>query len=287
MVHHHQQVGGQVHLGQPGAETGVRAQAVRGVPGADMLLAGRLIAVDVEFEGIGKEVIHVVRCRLDDEDPPALGQFVALDLAGVRDVPHRQRDDRVQAHAFHDEPAGDVGGRPGERLSVRVAAGEHGIGFITDLVVELRLRQHVVGDEAELVADVHAGDQRSREHEPQIRLRQELPIVVVHGQQVVGQIPRAPGPLGGCVAMEYPLHHLADQLRPAPHARGLQHELGQSPADVRLEGAVLELVHVVDDVLRVDADRQRRHRGVDQLPAHVHRRAGVSDPPSRNLFPRV
>ena len=249
MVGDQQQVHRHLHLHHPGAETRVRAQAVRGVTAAEMLLARLRVAVDVEFEGVGEEVLHVVGRGCGDVDPHPLRQLVALDHARVHDVADRHRHGRPETQALHDEAASDVGGRSGERLGIRVAVGEHGIGLGPDHVTELRLRQHGVDDEAQLVADVHAGEQGSREHEPQIRLRKELPIIRVDAQQIVGEIPGTPGPLSGGVDALNPIHDLVDQLRPTLHARGLQHEPGHGLGEVRLECPLLEHLQVLDDVL--------------------------------------
>ena len=49
-------------------------------------------------------------------------------------------------------------------------------------------------------------------------------------------------------------HHLSDPLGPPLHPRGPQHELGQVPDDMGLEGPFLELVQIIDEVLGIDTD---------------------------------
>ena len=63
-------------------------------------------------------------------------------------------------------------------------------------------------------------------------------------------------PLGGRVDTLDALQQYSDALRPAPHSRGLEHELGHDIQDVRAERPCLVLDQVVDDVLRINAERQ-------------------------------
>ena len=64
--------------------------------------------------------------------------------------------------------------------------------------------------EAQLTTNVHAGNQRCRKHETQIRFRQKLPITRVQTQQFIRKIPRASGSLGGCMDTLNPEHDLVD-----------------------------------------------------------------------------
>ena len=52
----HQHIDGQLKFHPPGAQTSVRAQPVRRVPGTAVLITRRQIAVDIEFEGVGEDV---------------------------------------------------------------------------------------------------------------------------------------------------------------------------------------------------------------------------------------
>ena len=65
----HQHVDGQLQLHPAGAESGVGAQAVGRIPGAEVLIAGRQVAVDVELEGVREDFLHIMRGGLGNEDP--------------------------------------------------------------------------------------------------------------------------------------------------------------------------------------------------------------------------
>ena len=64
-----------------------------------------------------------------------------------------------------------------------------------------------------------------------------------------------------------------------------QHELRHDTQDVRTERPCLVLDQIVDDVLRINADRQWRDLCVDQLPAHAQRGEHVSNLPGRHMRP--
>ena len=50
-----------------------------------------------------------------------------------------------------------------------------------------------------------------------------------------------------------------------------------------LERSLLELVQIVHDILRIDADRERRHLRVDQPAAHGHGGVDLAYAPSRHV----
>ena len=284
IVRQHQQVGRQVQLHPPGAETLVRTQPVRGVPGAAMLMARRQVAVDVELVGVGKDPAHVMRGGHGDVDPFPHGQLVVLDHARIHHVPNGHRDNRVHAQALHEEAVRhvDVGG--GEVLSFRVALGEQGICFGLDPGVEVGLRRHGVDYEAERIAEVHAGNQGRGKGEQQVGLREKLRVARVQTEVIVHQVPRAIRPLGGGMDVLDPLHQCIQGFRPASHARGVQRESGQELGDVHAEGPFLVDHQVVHEVLGIDADEQWRELGVHHLPAHGRGAVGIPNRQARHVL---
>ena len=268
VVRQHQQVGRQVQLHPPGAETLVRAQPVRGVPGASVFMARRQVAVDVELVGVGKDLAHVMRGGHGDVDPFPHGQLVVLDHARIHHVPNGHGDDRIHAHALHEEAVGNVNVGGGEILSLGVSLGEQGICFGLDSGVEVGLRRHGVDYEAERIAEVHAGNQGRGKGEQQVGLREKLRVARVQAEVIVHQVPRAVRPLGGGMDVLDPLHQCVQGFRPASHARGVQRESGQELGDVHAEGPFLVRHQVVHEVLGIDADEQWGELGVHHLPAH-------------------
>ena len=144
-----------------------------------------------------------------------------------------------------------------EVLAFRIAVFKERVGFILDLAVQFRLRRHGIEREAVGVSKVHAGNQRGRKGETQVRLRDELGIARVQAQQVVSQITGTIGPLGGRVDTLDPFKQRLDGLPPAFHTRGLQHELGQDLQDMRHERPFFVLRQVIKEVLRLDTHKKR------------------------------
>ena len=68
VVRHHEYVDGQLQFHPPGAEAHVRAQPIRRVTLTAMLVARRQVAVDVEREGVGEDVVHEMRGCLGNVD---------------------------------------------------------------------------------------------------------------------------------------------------------------------------------------------------------------------------
>ena len=73
VVRDHQEVDRKLQLHPAEAEAPVGAQPEGRVARAAMFIARRQIAVDVERIGVGEDVAHVMRRRLDDDDAPPQG----------------------------------------------------------------------------------------------------------------------------------------------------------------------------------------------------------------------
>ena len=273
-----------MQLHPPGAETLVRTQPVRGVPGAAMLMARGQVAVDVELPGIRKDLAHVMRGGHGDVDPFAHAQLVVLDHARIHHVPHGHGDDGVHAQALHEEAVRHVDPVGGEVLSLGVALGEQGIRFGLDSGVEVGLGRHGVDYEAERIAEVHAGNQGRGKGEEQVGLREKLRVAGVQAEVIVHEVPREVRPLGGGMDALDPLHQGVQGFRPASHARGVQHESGQELGDVHAEGPFLVGHQVVHEVLGVDAEEQGRELGVHHPPAHGRGAVGVPNRQARHVL---
>ena len=92
------------------------------------------------------------------------------------------------------------------------------------------------------------------------------------------------GTLRGCMNALDPSQQRIHGFRPASHARSFEHELGQHLHNVDEECSFLILRQIVKDILRINADKERRELRVDHLPAHVRRSIGVSDRPIRHVI---
>ena len=182
---------------------------------------------------------------------------------------------------------GNINRGRGEVFGIRVAVSEQGVRLFLNFRVYFRLRHHGVHSEAEGVAKIYAGNQRRRERESQVRLREELRFARVQAQDVVREVSRSVGALGSRMHALYPLQQGVQRFRAAFHARGLQHELGQHLHDVSGERPFLVLRQVVEDVLRLDADEKRGKLRVYHSAAHARRGVGVSNRPFRHVIPRI
>ena len=283
----HQQVEGQVQLRPAEAETGVGTQSVRRIALAHVLVARRLVAVDVEPERVGEHVLHVVRRGVGDADRRADRQFVVLNHARVHHRPHRHRHDRAQAQALHQQAVGDVDVLQRQISLARITLGEQGVGLGLHPVVQMPIAHHPVEGEPELVAHVHARHQHRAHRHAQVRLRQELRIGRVQAQVLVDHIARLPRSLRRRMRFQDALGQLVGHLRPPARDRGAQHELGQQLDQTHVQHPHLVLQHIVDQVLRVGAGQQRRDLRVHQRPQHLLRREHLADPPRRHVRPRV
>ena len=90
------------------------------------------------------------------------------------------------------------------------------------------------------------------------------------------------GSLGGRMDALDSLQQRVHDFRPAFHSWGLQHEFGQGPHDMGVERPFLVGYQIVEDVLRVDADGERRDLRIDHSSAQARCRQGVADRPVRH-----
>ena len=108
----------------------------------------------------------------------------------------------------------------------------------------------------------------------------------MQAQPVVRQVARAPGALGRRMHALDPFQQRVDGLRPALHPGRVQHEPRQGVDDMGGERPLLEVHQIVDDVLRFDAERDRRELRVDQLPVRPHGER-LADRPARHVLARA
>lgn len=174
-----------------------------------------------------------------------------------------------------------------EGIDIRVAVPKHGIGFISDSLIERRLRHHGVYYQAERIAKIHAGNQSRGKGKPQVGLRQELRVARVQAEVLVHQVPRAFSPLSRGMDLLDSFHQRIEGFRPAFHTRGVQREFGQNPGDMHAERPFLELHQIVHDVLGIDADKKWRELCVYHPPAHGRSGIGNSNIPARHVAPRM
>ena len=109
----------------------------------------------------------------------------------------------------------------------------------------------------------------------------------MQAEPIVRKIPRRTGPLGGRMDTLDPFQQSVDCFRLAFHARRLEHEFGQHLHDVDEERPFLVLRQIVEDILGLNADKERRELRVDHQPAHPRCRVGFSNPPIRHVVPRM
>ena len=109
----------------------------------------------------------------------------------------------------------------------------------------------------------------------------------MQAQKVIGKVPRTVSPLRWRVYALYPLKQRINGFRPAFHARGLQHELGQALHDVSAERSFLVPHQIVNEVLRINVNKEWRELGVYHSAAHARRRVEVSNFPVRHVLPRM
>ena len=64
----HEYIDGELKVHPPGPETDVCAQPVQRVPRTAVLITRGQIAVNIEFEWVRKDVLHVMRGRLGNDD---------------------------------------------------------------------------------------------------------------------------------------------------------------------------------------------------------------------------
>ena len=120
----HQQVDRHLQSRLLHAETAVRAQPVGCESNTEMFVARRQVAVDIEREGVGKHIFHVVRGRLGNAESRPDRQFIPLDYTGIHYVPQGRRESRVHPQRFLNEAVSNIDSGRGEVLYVRIAVVE-------------------------------------------------------------------------------------------------------------------------------------------------------------------